>query len=76
MVSLKTFLTELFESITKIGPEFLDVATRDPLAGLLVIFGGLFVLTAVGVLGVLALGAIVGPVTSSRPGRSHPPEVR
>lgn len=76
MVSLEAFLTELFESITKIGPEFLDVATRDPLAGLLVLFGGLFVLVAVGVLGVLTLGAIVDLLRPSRAGRSHPPGVR
>ncbi|WP_229110987.1 hypothetical protein [Halapricum desulfuricans] len=76
MVSLETFLSELLDSIGAIGPAFVDVATRDPIAAVLVLFGGLFVLAAVGVLGVLALGAIAELVTPSRPGRSHPPEAR
>ncbi len=76
MVSLETFLSELFESVQAIGPEFLDVATRDPLAGVLVVFGGLFVLSAVGVLGVLTLSAVVDLLRPGRSGRSHPPEAR
>ena len=76
MVSLETFLSELLESVQSIGPEFVDVATRDPLAGILVLFGGLFVLVAVGVLGVLTLGAVVDLVTPSRSGRTHPPGAR
>lgn len=76
MVSLETFLSELLESVQSIGPEFFDVATRDPLAGILVAFGGLFVASAVGVLGVLTLGAIVDLLRPGRSGRSHPPEAR
>ncbi|WP_229122044.1 hypothetical protein [Halapricum desulfuricans] len=76
MVSLEAFLSELLESVQAIGPEFLDVATRDPLAGVLVVFGGLFVLGAVGVLGVLTLGAVVDLLRPGRSGRSHPPGAR
>jgi len=76
MVSLETFLSELFDSITAIGPEFLEVATRDPLAGVLVVFGALFVLGAVGVLGILTLGAVADLLRPGRSGRSHPPEAR
>lgn len=76
MVSLETFLSELLESVQTIGPEFLDVATRDPIAGVLVAFGGLFVLGAVGVLGALTLGAIVDLLRPGRSGRSHPPGAR
>ena len=65
MVSLETFVSELVESIVDIGPEFADVATRDPLAGVLVLFGGLFVFAAVAAFGGLTLGALLNVLSPS-----------
>lgn len=74
MVSIQTFLSELLDSAFEIGPQFADVATRDPLSAVLVAFGALFVFGAVLVMGYLTLGAIADFVTApfrdlgSRPG--------
>lgn len=65
MVSIETFGSELIESIVDMGPKFADVATRDPLSGILVLFGGLFVFAAVAAFGGLTLGALLDLVTPS-----------
>ncbi|MEF8826848.1 MAG: hypothetical protein V5A34_08135 [Halapricum sp.] len=65
MVTVETFLSELLNSIADMGPEFVNVATRDPLAGVLVLFGALFVFAAVAVFGGLTLGALVDLITPS-----------
>ena len=76
MVSLETLLTQLVDSIADVGPEFLDVATRDPISAVLIAFGALFVFASVGAFGALTFGALVDLLTPSRVGRKPPREAR
>jgi len=76
MVSLETLVSELLESIVDAGPQFLDIATRDPISAVLIAFGALFVFASVGAFGVLTLGAVLDLVTPSRIGREPPREAR
>lgn len=71
MVSVQTFLSELFESLVDMGPKFAEVATRDPVAGVLVAFGALFVFASVGAFGYLTLGALVNVLTAPFSGRAR-----
>jgi hypothetical protein len=76
MVSLEAFVSQLVDSILTVPWEFLDVATRDPIAGVLVAFGALFVFASVGAFGALTLGAVLDLLTPSRVGREPPRKAR
>jgi|AntRauTorcE11898_2_1112593.scaffolds.fasta_scaffold17361_2 hypothetical protein len=76
MVSIGAFVSQLVDSLVEIGPKFLEVATRDPIAGVLVAFGALFVFVSVAVFGGLTLGAVVDLLTPSRTGREPRREAR
>ncbi|WP_049903390.1 hypothetical protein [Halococcus agarilyticus] len=62
----------LFNNVFALANDFFEVATTDPLSAILLLFGAVFVLFAVAVLGYLAAGALVSGIMPESIGRTPP----
>lgn len=62
----------LLNNIVELANLFTDAALSDPLSAILLLSGTVFVLFAVGVLGYLALGALLSGLIPSNIGRTPP----
>ena len=63
----------LIQSILDAPGQFAPAATQDPISAILIVFGGLFVLAASAVFGVLTLGAVVDLILPGSSGTTHQP---
>ncbi|ELZ81854.1 hypothetical protein C453_17599 [Haloferax elongans ATCC BAA-1513] len=58
MATLTDFIVALLQSVVELLVNFSSVALNDPLSPILVIFGNLFIIAAVGALAYVVLGAL------------------
>ncbi|ELZ79516.1 hypothetical protein KU306_02835 [Haloferax larsenii] len=58
MATLTDFIVALLQSVVELLVNFSSVALNDPLSPILVVFGNLFILAAVGALAYVVLGAL------------------
>lgn len=57
------FIRQLFQSILDMPGAFSDVATADPISGVLLAVGGIITLFAVAFFGILVLGSLIDLLT-------------
>jgi hypothetical protein len=62
----------LLGNIPELVDKFTEVALSDPLSAILLLFGAVFVLFAVGAFGYLAAGALVSGIIPKNIGRTPP----
>lgn len=63
----------LVESIIDMPAKFAPAVTQDPISALLVALGGLFVMVASAVFGILTLGAALDLILPGSDGTTHRP---
>ncbi|MHB9287059.1 hypothetical protein ACKVMT_08465 [Halobacteriales archaeon Cl-PHB] len=68
-----SIVTQLFESIAQFPGKFATIATHDPLAAVMLLCGSVLMALAMGVFGLLTLGAVADFLTPSQSSPPHQP---